>query len=62
MTRARKSAPPAASLVSSAATTDDIVQVKVWLLGVSPMVWRDAMPDPLIKSGIVKWLRVFGEI
>lgn len=40
MTRSRKSAAPAASSVSSAAAIDDIVQVKVWLLGVSPMVWR----------------------
>jgi hypothetical protein len=40
MTRSRKPAVPAASPVSSAAATDDIVQVKVWLLGISPMVWR----------------------
>jgi hypothetical protein len=37
MTRSRK---PAASAVNPAAVADDIVQIKVWLLGVSPMVWR----------------------
>jgi hypothetical protein len=39
MTRSRKPA-PATSSVSSAATSDDVVQIKVWLLGVSPMIWR----------------------
>jgi hypothetical protein len=40
MTRSRKPAAPTAKFVSSVAATDDILQVKVWLLGVSPMVWR----------------------
>lgn len=40
MTRSRKPAAPATSLASSASVADDIMQVKVWLLGVSPMVWR----------------------
>lgn len=40
MTRSRKPAAPATRLASSAAVADDIMQVKVWLLGVSPMVWR----------------------
>src|SRR6266851_9819023 len=40
MTRSRKPAVPAASPLPSAVATDDIVQVKVWLLGISPMVWR----------------------
>lgn len=40
MTRSRKPAVPAASPVSSAAATDGILQIKVWLLGISPMVWR----------------------
>ncbi len=40
MTRSRKPAAPAASPVSSATPTADIVRVMVWLLGVSPMVWR----------------------
>lgn len=48
MTRSRKPAAPAASPVSSATATDDIVQVKVWLLGVSPMVWRRVLvPESL---------------
>ena len=37
--RSRKLAVPAASPISAPAT-DDIMQVKVWLLGISPMVWR----------------------
>jgi Plasmid pRiA4b ORF-3-like protein len=40
MTRSRKPAVSAVNPASSAAATDDIVQVKVWLLGISPMVWR----------------------
>jgi hypothetical protein len=40
MTRSRKAAAPATSLASSAPVADDIMQIKVWLLGVSPMVWR----------------------
>jgi hypothetical protein len=40
MTRSRKPAVSAVNPASSAAAADDIVQIKVWLLGVSPMVWR----------------------
>jgi hypothetical protein len=40
MTRSRKAAAPATRLASSAPMADDIMQVKVWLLGVSPMVWQ----------------------
>jgi hypothetical protein len=35
-----KPAVPADNPASGAAEIDEIVQVKVWLLGVSPMVWR----------------------
>ena len=37
MKRARKPDPQASSLAVDAAA---IVQIKMWLLGVSPMVWR----------------------
>jgi len=47
MTRSRKTAAPAATPASSSSANDDIVQVKVWLLGVSPMVWRRV----LVPSG-----------
>ena len=40
MTRSRKLAVSAVNPASSAAAADDIMQIKVWLLGVSPMVWR----------------------
>jgi len=40
MTRSRKPAVAAVSLVSSAAVIDDIVQIKIWLLGIRPMVRR----------------------
>ena len=40
MTRSRKLAVSPVNPASSRAVTDDIVQIKVWLLGVSPMVWR----------------------
>ena len=40
MTPSRKPAVSAVNPASSRAVTDDIVQIKVWLLGVSPMVWR----------------------
>jgi hypothetical protein len=46
MSRLPKPAVPAATPVSPAAATDDIVQVKVWLLGVSPMVWRRVLVPP----------------
>jgi hypothetical protein len=46
MTRARKLAVPATSPVSSAGAADDIMHVKVWLLGISPTVWRRVLvPD-----------------
>jgi len=40
MTRSRKAAVPKDNPASLAAATDEIVQVKVWLIGISPMVWR----------------------
>ena len=40
MKQARKPAVPRDNHAASAADTDEIVQVKVWLLDVSPMVWR----------------------
>lgn len=40
MTQSRKPTVPTAGSASSAAVIDDIVQIKVWLLGISPMVWR----------------------
>src|SRR4051794_41916494 len=42
VTRAPKRTRPVVETASSAADADaaEIVQVKVWLLGISPMVWR----------------------
>jgi hypothetical protein len=36
----RQSRKPEDNPASAIAETGEIVQVKVWLLGVSPMVWR----------------------
>jgi len=38
--QSRKPAVPADNPASSSAGIGEIVQVKVWLLGISPMVWR----------------------
>jgi hypothetical protein len=38
--QSRKPAGPADNPASSSAGIGEIVQVKVWLLGISPMVWR----------------------
>ena len=40
MKQSRKPAVPADNPASSSAGIGEIVQVKVWLLGISPMVWR----------------------
>jgi hypothetical protein len=40
MTRRPKQPLPTENLVPSATDANAIVQVKVWLLGISPMVWR----------------------
>jgi pentatricopeptide repeat protein len=36
----RKQAGPAHNSATSVADADEIVQIKLWLLGISPMVWR----------------------
>src|SRR5450755_2209368 len=40
MTRLRKQAGPADNCARPVADADEILQIKLWLLGVSPMVWR----------------------
>jgi hypothetical protein len=61
MTRSRKPAAPASIPVSPATTTDDIVQVKVWLLGVSPMVPHELKSQGLQANQDVTFLTDGGD-